>query len=104
MLHDRPQQWVLESIRQGEVDFGIVIDPGPVSDLQSEEILRNPFSAVPSDHPWRNAAVPWSALEGARLVVQDYASGSRPLIDSALLHFGIHDCAGDWSPGDAFPW
>nr|VUD32293.1 LysR family transcriptional regulator YfeR [Raoultella sp. NCTC 9187] len=29
MLHDRPQQWVLESIRQGEVDFGIVIDPAP---------------------------------------------------------------------------
>jgi DNA-binding transcriptional LysR family regulator len=28
MLHDRPQQWVLESIRHGEVDFGIVIDPG----------------------------------------------------------------------------
>lgn len=28
VLHDRPQQWVLESIRQGEVDFGIVIDPG----------------------------------------------------------------------------
>ena len=25
VLHDRPQQWVLESIRQGEVDFGIVI-------------------------------------------------------------------------------
>jgi DNA-binding transcriptional LysR family regulator len=22
VLHDRPQQWVLESIRQGEVDFG----------------------------------------------------------------------------------
>ncbi|MRF00590.1 LysR family transcriptional regulator, partial [Escherichia coli] len=28
VLHDRPQQWVLESIRQGDVDFGIVIDPG----------------------------------------------------------------------------
>ena len=28
VLHDRPQQWVMESIRQGDVDFGIVIDPG----------------------------------------------------------------------------
>ena len=27
VLHDRPQQWVLESIRQGDVDFGIVFDP-----------------------------------------------------------------------------
>lgn len=91
VLHDRPQQWVLESIRQGEVDFGIVIDPGPTSDLQSEEILEEPFFLLcRQDHPWAQlASVPWSALDGARLVVQDYASGSRPLIDSALLHFGI---------------
>ena len=33
--------------------------------------------------------MPWSALDGARLVVQDYASGSRPLIDAALHHFAV---------------
>ncbi|MFP5303449.1 LysR substrate-binding domain-containing protein, partial [Cobetia sp. SIMBA_158] len=42
VLHDRPQQWVMESIRQGDVDFGIVIDPGPVGDLQCEAILSEP--------------------------------------------------------------
>ncbi|MGP3592199.1 LysR family transcriptional regulator [Vagococcus sp. WN89Y] len=91
VLHDRPQQWVLESIRHGEVDFGIVIDPGPASDLQSEEILEEPFFLLcRNDHPWAQLpAVAWSALDGAPLVVQDYASGSRPLIDSALLHFAV---------------
>ncbi|WP_039055789.1 LysR family transcriptional regulator [Enterobacter sp. Bisph1] len=91
VLHDRPQQWVLESIRQGEVDFGIVIDPGQVHDLQSEEILAEPFFLLcRNDHPWaQRAAVPWSALNDARLVVQDYASGSRPLIDAALRHFAV---------------
>ncbi|STQ10201.1 LysR family transcriptional regulator [Enterobacter cloacae] len=43
VLHDRPQQWVLESIRQGDVDFGIVIDPGQVSDLECEIVLSEPF-------------------------------------------------------------
>ena len=43
VLHDRPQQWVLESIRQGDVDFGIVIDPGAVSDLECEAVLSEPF-------------------------------------------------------------
>ena len=43
VLHDRPQQWVLESIRQGDVDFGIVIDPGQVSDLECESVLSEPF-------------------------------------------------------------
>jgi DNA-binding transcriptional LysR family regulator len=38
VLHDRPQQWVLESIRQGEVDFGIVIDPGPAV-LQDQSLI-----------------------------------------------------------------
>lgn len=91
VLHDRPQQWVLESIRQGEVDFGIVIDPGPASDLEIEEILAEPFFLLcRNDHSWAPLdAVPWSALDGARLVVQDYASGSRPLIDAALHHFAV---------------
>ena len=86
VLHDRPQQWVLESIRQGEVDFGIVIDPGPVSDLECEVVLSEPFLLLcRNDNPLAGqACVTWQALEGAKLVLQDYASGSRPLIDAAL--------------------
>jgi len=86
VLHDRPQQWVLESIRQGDVDFGIVIDPGPVTDLACERVLSEPFLLLcRDDDPL--AALPevtWQALQGANLVLQDYASGSRPLIDMAL--------------------
>ena len=53
VLHDRPQQWVLESIRQGEVDFGIVIDPGAATDLQCEAVLAEPFLLLcRRDHPF----------------------------------------------------
>ena len=52
VLHDRPQQWVLESIRQGEGDFGSVIDPGAVTDLQCEAVLSEPFLLLcREDHP-----------------------------------------------------
>ena len=37
----------------------------------------------------RQDYVPWQALQGAKLVLQDYASGSRPLIDAALARNGI---------------
>lgn len=86
VLHDRPQQWVLESIRLGEVDFGIVIDPGPVSDLECEEVLSEPFLLLCRDDDPLAALeqVTWQSLQGAKLVLQDYASGSRPLIDAAL--------------------
>ncbi len=91
VLHDRPQQWVLESIRQGEVDFGIVIDPGAVNDLQCETILAEPFLLLcREDHPFAaQECACWQDLQHERLVLQDYASGSRPLIDAALARFSV---------------
>lgn len=91
ILHDRPQQWVLQSIRQGEVDFGIVIDPIQASDLDCEAVLSEPFLLLcRSDHALATRDhVPWQALQGVNLVLQDYASGSRPLIDDALARQGI---------------
>jgi DNA-binding transcriptional LysR family regulator len=91
VLHDRPQQWVLQSIRQGEVDFGIVIDPVQASDLDCEAVLSEPFLLLcRSDHPLaEKKSVPWQSLQGENLVLQDYASGSRPLIDDALVRQGI---------------
>ena len=91
VLHDRPQQWVLESIRQGDVDFGIVIDPGAVSDLECEVVLSEPFLLLcRDDDPLASMPqVAWQALQGANLVLQDYASGSRPLIDAALTAQGV---------------
>lgn len=91
VLHDRPQQWVLQSIYQGEVDFGMVIDPIQANDLDCEAVLSEPFLLLcRNDHPLAaQEQVPWQALQGANLVLQDYASGSRPLIDDALLRQGI---------------
>ena len=85
---------MLESIRQGDVDFGIVIDPGAVSDLQCETVLSEPFFLLcRNDHPFANLpSVSWQALQGAKLVLQDYASGSRMLIDAALR---LHDIEAD---------
>ncbi|MCT4707099.1 LysR family transcriptional regulator [Enterobacteriaceae bacterium H11S18] len=91
VLHDRPQQWVLQSIRRGEVDFGIVIDPIQPGDLDCEAVLSEPFLLLCRiDHPLAaESCVPWQALQGENLVLQDYASGSRPLIDDALKRQGI---------------
>ncbi|MBJ3815146.1 LysR family transcriptional regulator [Shimwellia pseudoproteus] len=91
VLHDRPQQWVLESIRLGEVDFGIVIDPGQASDLECTEVLSEPFLLLcRDDHPFAGQdQVAWQALQGKAVILQDYASGSRPLIDQALASQGV---------------
>ncbi|AYZ29735.1 LysR family transcriptional regulator [Serratia sp. FDAARGOS_506] len=91
MLRDQAQQQVLHSVRNAEVDFGIVVDPVQAVDLECEAVLHEPFLLLcRDDHPFAaQQEVRWSALSGCRLVLQDYASGSRPLIDSALKQQGV---------------
>lgn len=86
LLRDRPQQWVLQSIRNAEVDFGIVIGPLAAEDLECEAILDEPFLFLcRQDDPLASVrTVRWQMLNQRLLVLQDYASGSRVLIDEAL--------------------
>ncbi len=86
LLLDRIQSDVLQSVRSGEVDFGVVIDPQGREDLHCETILSEPFSLVcPASHRLaRKRQVAWSELARQPLVLLDHASGSRRLIDAAL--------------------
>ena len=91
LLLDRIQQDVLASVRGGEVDFGVVVEPPEVDDLACEGILRDPFVLVtPEQHRFaRSAGVRWKALDGASLVLLDHASGSRRYVDEALARHGV---------------
>lgn len=90
VLLDRIQQDVLASVRAGEVDFGVVVEPAFDDDLAVEAVLDDPFVLVlPADHALaRRKSVRWSMLDGAPLVLLDQASGSRRLIDRALETHG----------------
>lgn len=82
---------MIESTRRGGVNFNIAIDPDPVGDLQFETVLSESFFLL-YHHGGALAVedcIPRQTLQGAKLVLQDYASGSRPLIDTALTHNGI---------------
>ncbi|WP_109125364.1 LysR family transcriptional regulator [Dyella sp. C11] len=85
-LHDQAQTMVLDSVRGGEVDFGVAIDPPLTGEFDSELLLRDPFVLVcRPDHPLaRLDRVPWRKLQGEPLILLDYSSGSRRLIDHAL--------------------
>lgn len=85
-LHDEAQTLVLDSVRNGDVDFGLAIDPPNTGEFDSEVILRDPFVLVcRPDHPLAALKeVPWDKLRGEQLVLLDYSSGSRRLIDRAL--------------------
>ena len=90
LLLDRIQQHVLESVRGGEVDFGVVVEPRDIDDLHCEPVLKEAFVLVtPADHRLaRAASVRWKALDGEPLVLLDPASGSRRYVDDALALHG----------------
>jgi DNA-binding transcriptional LysR family regulator len=90
-LHDQAQTLVLDSVLGGEVDFGLAIDPPSGGEFDRELILRDPFVLVcRPDHPLaRLDRVPWRKLQGQPLILLDYSSGSRRLIDHALASRGI---------------
>ncbi|XRD86066.1 LysR family transcriptional regulator [Dyella acidisoli] len=90
-LHDQAQTLVLDSVRGGEVDFGIAIEPTEVGDFDSETIMRDPFClACRPDHPLaQHKTVAWKKLQGQPLVLLDYSSGSRRLIDQAMQKHGV---------------
>ncbi|MBB6183267.1 LysR family transcriptional regulator [Oleiagrimonas soli] len=90
-LRDQPQTQVLDSVRGGEVDFGVAIDPPDNREFDKKIILHDPFVLVcRNDHPLaRLDRVPWKKLHGETVVLLDYSSGSRRLIDRILEERGI---------------
>lgn len=85
-LHEQVQTQVLDSVRGGEVDFGLAIAPVSDDEFDSETIMRDSFYVVcRRDHPLATRkTLNWRSLRGLRLVLLDHDSGSRRLIDQAL--------------------
>ncbi|MEG0923093.1 MAG: LysR family transcriptional regulator [Comamonas sp.] len=102
-LVDRLQQEVLAQVRNGDVHFGLVVEPPALDDLEHITLLHDPFVAVlPALHPLvrgqsesASIRLNWPALQGQSLVLLDHASGSRRLMDAALAQ---HGCTPDICP------
>ncbi|MFL9962096.1 LysR substrate-binding domain-containing protein [Paraburkholderia sediminicola] len=90
-LRDDVQSDVVRKVKSGEVDFGVVIGPFSADDLLGEALMTDSFCFVSrDDHPLAaQEQVAWTDLEGQQLVLLDYASGSRPIIDAALQEYGV---------------
>jgi len=90
-LRDDVQSDVVRKVKSGEVDFGVIIGPFSADDLLSESLMTDSFCVVSrDDHPLAaQERVAWTDLDGQQLVMLDYASGSRPIIDAAMQEYGV---------------
>jgi DNA-binding transcriptional LysR family regulator len=93
-LHDAPQGRVLELVRAGDADMGVLIgpsgDPHGLGDLSAETLFSDNFCAiVPARHPLAShATVRWRDLSGAGLFLLDDDAGSFDVIARALDEHG----------------
>lgn len=90
-LRDDLQSDVIRKVKSGEVDFGVAIGPHASEELYSEIVMTDSFCVVMRrDHRLATGRdVAWKALNGERVVMLDHASGSRPIIDTALREQGV---------------
>jgi DNA-binding transcriptional LysR family regulator len=90
-LRDDVQSDVVRKVKSGEVDFGVIIGPFSADELLSESLMTDSFCVVlREDHPLAaKERVAWADLDGQQLVMLDYASGSRPIIDAAMQEYGV---------------
>ncbi|NPT59521.1 LysR family transcriptional regulator [Paraburkholderia elongata] len=90
-LRDDVQSDVVRKVKSGEVDFGVIIGPFSADDLLSESLMTDSFCVVSrDDHPLAaQKRVAWTDLDGQQLVMLDYASGSRPIIDAVMQEYGV---------------
>ncbi|MFT4069662.1 LysR substrate-binding domain-containing protein [Paraburkholderia sp.] len=91
-LRDDVQSDVVRKVKSGEVDFGVIIGPFSDDDLLSETLMTDSFCVVSrDDHPLAaRKQVAWKDLDGEQLVMLDYASGSRPIIDAVMQAQGVN--------------
>jgi len=95
ILKDSAQDQVLERVRSGEADFGIVNELNELleaDDLLMEPLFFDPFCVVlPASHALvARSVIDWRDLQDLPLVVLDNNSGSRPKFDFAN---GVHSGA-----------
>lgn len=91
VVHDQVQRQTIQMVLNGDVDFGEIVETTEQPDLYTETIMEDPFCLVlPTNHPLtQQSQVNWSDLQQQNMVLLDYASGSRPLIDKVLARHGV---------------
>jgi DNA-binding transcriptional LysR family regulator len=89
VVSDRPQSAVLQLVRSGEADLGIVVSPDNLEELTAEPLFADGLAAVvsASHRLGSSASIEWPQLRGQPLLLLDDDTGSLAAIESALaLH------------------
>ncbi|MDR5856887.1 LysR family transcriptional regulator [Caballeronia sp. LZ062] len=88
---DRPQNAVLQLVRSGEAEIGIVIAPDTLDELAAEPLFADAFAAVVgASHPLAQASrLDWHQLRATPLLLLDDDTGSLASVEAALARHAV---------------
>lgn len=93
-LLDRPQQRVMELVREGDVDLGAAAESSVPRDLASVRWQKvETVLMVPSDHPLADTGrVTWKQIVGYPLILppRDQIHAGRALLEQQVRKLGLH--------------
>jgi DNA-binding transcriptional LysR family regulator len=88
---DRPQSAVLQLVRSGEAEIGVVIAPDKLDELAFEPLFADGFAAVVgASHRLADAArLEWTQLRGMPLLLLEDDTGSLAAVEAALARHAV---------------
>lgn len=91
VLMDRPQNAVLQLVRSGEAELGVVIAPDNLDGLATEPLFADGLAAVVgASHRLAGAGrIDWQQLRGMPLLLLDDDTGSLAAIEAALTRHAV---------------
>jgi DNA-binding transcriptional LysR family regulator len=90
-LEEAPAAPLLKLVEQGQVDFGITVEPPDDARLRYTHLLDDPFVLVcRRDDPLaRRKAAPWTAFVGRPFIGSSSQGSIGPILDAVLLRQNI---------------
>ncbi|BCQ24960.1 LysR family transcriptional regulator [Caballeronia sp. NK8] len=91
VVMDRPQNAVLQLVRSGEAEMGVVIAPDSLDELAAEPLFADGFAAVVGASHRLSVAgrIDWQQLRGTPILLLDDDTGSLAAIEAALALHGV---------------
>jgi LysR family transcriptional regulator, transcriptional activator of the cysJI operon len=81
---------VLDALAEQKTQLALIEGPALRKDIHVEPFMEDHLVlAVPSDHEWANKEVDPQKLKDASLLIREFGSGSRRVVESAFIQAGL---------------
>ncbi len=81
---------VLESLAAGRIQLALIEGPARRNDLHIEPFMEDHMVlVVPAGHPWAGEEIAPAMLKGEPILMREFGSGSRRVVEQALAATGL---------------